>query len=384
VVRTYVGIDAHKNMCHATVMSQDGNIVSEKRFSTNVKVLEAWVRTHPKNFIYAIEAGTPTKQLYWALKAMGREVHMAHPAEVRRMQGTKKKTDRTDSAFLADLLRMGRLPKSYVPDPEKDEERQLLRYRMDLGKKTIVVKNQVHAVLTSAGIPTSEFTDLFGKAGSEMLRRVRLHGHQQYILDGHLKQLELLTAQIEEVEGALAKLAQKNPVARTLMQMKGIDFYSALVILNEVGDVTRFPSAKHLTSYAGLVPKIYQSGDVARTGHIHKQGPKALRAIMGQCANAAVRGAGKFQRIYRRLAKRIGHQKAIIAVARRMLAVIFVLLTRGCQYEERDERNVWKKMRRMERIARALPGVDVDNAFAGLSENAREVLRGEKSFTDAG
>jgi len=365
-------------------MSRDGNIVSEKKFSTNVKVLEAWARTHPKDYVYAMEAGTPTKQLFWALKEMGREVHMAHPAEVRRMMGTKKKTDRADSAFLADLLRMGRLPKAYVPDPEANEERQLLRFRMDLAKKTIVVKNQVHSVLTSAGVTTSEFSDLFGRGGSEMLRKVKLHGHQQYILDGHLKQIELLTAQIEDVERALAKLAQKNPVARTLMQMKGIDFYSALVILNEIGDVTRFPSAKHLTSYAGLVPRNYQSGDVARTGHIHKEGPKALRAIMGQCANAAVKGAGKFQRIYKRLEKRIGHQKAVIAVARRMLSVIFVLLTRGCDYEERDDANVSRKMRRMERMAKALPDVEVDRTFAGLPENARQILRGERSITDAG
>ena len=384
MVGTYVGIDAHKNMCHATVMSRDGYIVSEKIFSTNVKVLEAWARTHPKDYVYAIEAGTPTKRLYWALKEMGREVHMAHPTEVRRMMGTKKKTDREDSAFLADLLRMGRLPEAYIPDPEKDEERQLLRYRMDLGKKTHVVKNQVHAILTSAGIPTSDFSDLFGEGGSEYLRSVRLHGHQQYILDGHLKQLALLAAQIDEVERALAKIAQKNPSARTLMQMKGISFYSALVILNEIGDVTRFPTAKHLTSYAGLVPRVYQSGNVARTGHIHKQGPKALRWIMVQCANSSVKGPGKFQSIYKRLKKRIGHQKAITAVARRMLAVIFVLLTRGCEYEERDDRNVHVKMRKMERIAKALPGVDMDKTFVGLPENARQLLRGERSITNAG
>jgi transposase len=365
-------------------MSQDGKILSEKKFSTNVKVLEAWVKTHPKDYVYAIEAGTPTKRLYWALKEMGREIHMAHPVEVRRMMGTKKKTDREDSAFLADLLRMGRLPKAYVPEPEKDEERQLLRYRMDLGKKIKVVKNQVHALLNSAGISTSDFSDVFGEGGSEYLRSVRLHGHQQYILNGHLKHLELLTAQIDDIERALARIAQKDPRARTLMQIKGISFYSALVILNEVGDVTRFPTAKHLTSYAGLVPRIYQSGNVSRTGHIHKQGPKALRWIMVQCANSSIKGSGKFLKIYTRLVKRIGHQKAITAVARRMLAIVFVLLTRGCEYEERDDRNVHYKMRKMERKAKALPDVDVSLTFAGLPENARKLLRGERDITDAG
>jgi transposase len=384
VVGTYVGIDVHKNMCHAIVMSQEGSIIGEKIFSTNAKVLEAWVRTHPKDYVYAMESGTPTKRLYWVLKEMGREVHMAHPTEVRRMMGTKKKTDREDSAFLADLLRMNRLPKSYVPDPEANEERQLLRYRMDLAKKVIAVKNQIHAILTAAGVPESEFTDVFGREGLRTLHRIELQGYQKYILDCHLRQFELLNAQIEDVMGALAKLAQKNPAARTLMQIKGIDFYSALVILNEIGDVTRFPTAKHLTSYAGLVPRIYQSGNISRTGHIHKQGPKALRTMMVRCAAASVRGPGKFQRFYERKRKQIGHGKAIVAVARKMLAIVFTLLTRGCEYEERDDRNVHKKMRIMERKAKALPDIDLDSSFAGLPENARQVLRGETGIWDLG
>jgi len=102
-----------------------------------------------------------------------------------------------------------------------------------------------------------------------MLNDLDLDGHWRYILDNHLKELALFTSQIEEVENALAKNASENPTARNLMQIKGVDIYSALVILNEIGDVTRFPTAKHLTSYAGLVPRIHQSGGVARTGHIH-------------------------------------------------------------------------------------------------------------------
>jgi len=371
-------------MCNATVMSKDGDIIGEKMFSTNVKVLEAWVKHHPKDYVYAMEAGTPTNNLYWALKKMGREVHVAHPTEVRRMMGTKKKTDRADSAFLAELLRMGRLPKAYVPSPEANEERQLLRYRMDLGMKVRTVKNQVHALLSSAGVPTSEFADLFGERGLKMLQGLKLQGHQRYILDCQMKQMELLTAQIEEVMGALAKMAQENPAAKSLMQMKGVDFYSALVILNEIGDVTRFPTAKHLTSYAGLVPRVYQSGEVSRTGHIHKQGPKALRWVMVQCARACIRGPGKFQTFYKRKKKQIGHGKAIVAVARRMLAVIFTLLTRGCEYKEQDDRNVYRKMSNLRRTARKLPEVDVNNAFAALSNDARKLLRGETGIGDLG
>jgi transposase len=381
---TYVGIDAHKKMCHATVMDADGTVVSEHKFPTNVKYLEAFVQPLDDDSSYAIEAGSSTKRLYWALKDMGRDVHMAHPLEVRRMMGTKKKTDREDSAFLADLMRMGRLPESYVPDREDDELRQMLRFRIDLGKKIIVVKNQVHALLTAEGVSTSGYTDIFGKGGREMLGRAKLGRQQRYLLDSLLQQLDLLMAQVDDIECGLAKIAQEDPAARSLMHIKGIGFYSALVILSEIGDVTRFPTAKHLTSYAGLVPRVHQSGDVARTGHIHKEGPKRLRSMMIQCAAASVSGPGRFQKYYKRLSKRKGHGKAIVATARKMLATVFVLLTRGCEYVEIDERSVKRKLTRMDRMARDIADIDIDESLSKLSDSAREVLIGERSNTNKG
>jgi transposase len=384
VVRTYIGIDAHKRTCHATVMSQDGTIVSEKTFPTNVKYLEAFALSLPEDAMYAIEAGTVTKRLYWHLRKMGRSVKMAHPTEIRRMMGSKKKTDRLDSAFLADLLRMGRLPEAYVPEPEEDEKRQLLRYRMDLARKASAIKNQVHALLASVGVSEGSITDLFGRYGREMMRTLRLTRQQRYILDNYLRQLDLLVLQMKDTERAIAELAQKDPAARALMQIRGIDFYSALVILNEIGDITRFPTAKHLTSYAGLVPKVYQSGDVARIGRIHKEGPKRLRATLVRCAYSAVKGPCRFQRTYRRLEKRKGSGKAIVAVARKMLATIFVLLTRGCDYVEVDEGNARRKIRRMERIAKELPDMTIEETMSNVSETTREVLRGEENNTFAG
>ena len=371
-------------MCQATVMSVDGTIVSEHRFPTNVKYLETFVLGLDKDCIFAIEAGAGTKRLFWAIRDMGREVHMAHPLEVRRMMGTKKKTDREDSAFLANLLRMGSLPESYVPEPEDDETRQLLRYRIDLGKKKIVVKNQVHAHLNSVGVSTSGYSDIFGRGGRDMLRKADLSRQQRYLLDNHLQQLDLLVSQVVDVERGLAKMAQDDPAARSLMHIKGIGFYSALVILSEIGDITRFPTSKHLTSYAGLVPRVHQSGDVARTGHIHKEGPKRLRSMLIQCATASVRGSGRFQKFYKRLKKRKGHSKAIVATARKMLATVFVLLTRGCEYIEVDERNTRKKMMRMDRMARELSDVDIESSISKLSDDVREVLLSDKSITNTG
>lgn len=372
-------------MCHATVLSEDGTVVEEIPFPTNVKFLEMWARTLPRDSMIAIESSTISKRLARALMEMGFDVKLAHPLEVRRMGGKKKKTDKEDSALLANLLRMGRLPESYLPNPEEDDKRQILRFRMDLGKKVTMVKNQVHALLSSLGVPTGGFADLFGKGGRGMLDELELDLHHRFLLDMYLGQLDTLTAQIEEVQGILAKMASEDPAARRLMQIKGIDFYSALVILAEVGDVSRFPTGKHLASFSGLVPRVHQSGDVARTGRIHKEGPKRLRSTMIRCANASIKGSGKFQRMYKHLKKRNkSHGTALVAVARKMLEVVFVLLTRECDYVDSDDVNTRRKIRKMERISQEMRDVDVAGTVEGLSERTREILRGDDNHTLTG
>ena len=117
-------------------------------------------------------------------------------------------------------------------------------------------------------------------------------------------------------------------------------------------------------------------------GHIHKEGPKTLRSMLVSCANASVRGKGKFQRVYKRLKKRVGHGKAIVAVARRMLMVIFVLLTRGCDYEERDDDLTRSKLRRMDRIASELPDTDLGETMTLISENTRKILIDRTTITN--
>ena len=115
------------------MLNENGEKLSTACFPTNRGALTAWAKTLPEGSGLALEASTVAKRLYWHLKGLGLDVRMAHPLEVRRMAGSKKKkTDAIDSFELADLLRMKRLPEAYVPPPELNERRQLLRYRIDL------------------------------------------------------------------------------------------------------------------------------------------------------------------------------------------------------------------------------------------------------------
>ena len=189
----YVGIDAHKRDCHATVMNDQGEVVSTARFPSNLGALTAWAHRLPNGAVLALEASTVAKRSYWHLQSLGLDLKMAHPLEVRWRAGTKKKTDAIDSYELADLLRMKRLPEAYVPPPELNERRQLLRFRVNLGKKVNTVKCQIHALLVHNGI-TSELTDIFGVTGREQMARTtsKLSLTQRYLIEGLLAQLDVL------------------------------------------------------------------------------------------------------------------------------------------------------------------------------------------------
>lgn len=132
----------------------------------------------------------------------------------------------------------------------------------------------------------------------------------------------------EEIE----KIASDDPAARLAMTMTGIGYYSAMSFVAEVGDIRRFANGDKLASFTGLVPQVYQSGETLKLGHITKQGNTHLWHVMVQAANIAVQHDKTLKKMYLRLAQKKGHQKAIVAVARRMVTLLYVMLTNNIPY----------------------------------------------------
>lgn len=143
------------------------------------------------------------------------------------------------------------------------------------------------------------------------------------------------------------------------MTIPGISVLSAMILLAEIGDITRFPTAKQLTSYAGLVPCVHQSGKSRYTGHITKTGRSILRWILVQIAHKAVKSPGNLQSCYIRLKEKKGAKVAIVAIARKLLSLIWVVLTRKVPYRDLREDLLKTKVRRMNRQAQPYP-VDKD------------------------
>ncbi len=164
----------------------------------------------------------------------------------------------------------------------------------------------------------------------------------------NLKQLQSLEESIQSLTVKIAQEAITRPDVKLLMGFTGIDYYSAMLLLSEMGPVTRFPSAKKLVSYAGLAPGTRQSAEHAFHGRITKEGNKYIRWILVEAAQNASRYDPKLRSFYTRVATRRGHQKAITAVARKMLVSIYYMLKRNEDYQGQRDDLLEKKIRRLQ------------------------------------
>lgn len=318
---THVGLDVHKKVCHATLMDERGEILKEEKFENSRKGFEEFFDGIDDARV-AMEASYCWQPTYEWLENEGHEVRLAHPLKTRIIAEARVKTDKTDSRALAHLLRLGWLPTSYVPPREIRELRDLVRLRTYLVMVRTMFKNKIHAELAKRWI---EARHPFTKQGKGQLRELGILS-----VDHCLAVMETLDERIAELTKLVKRRASESEETKLLMTIPGVGYFSALAILAEIGDVRRFPDKEKLCSYAGLVPSVHQSGGTRRLGHITKQGNRLLRWTLQQCVWAHIRYAEdtRLTRFFWRIARKKGKQKAAVAVARKLLVVIYHMLTR--------------------------------------------------------
>jgi transposase len=328
----YVGLDVHKKFTQAIVLDDQGNKLKDERFASTIADLDKFIGKLGKDIQIAMEASSVWQHLYEYLEDECHKVKLAHPLKTRLIAEARIKTDSRDAETLANLLRADLIAESYVPHKHARRERQISRHRASLVDIRTMIKNKIHAILRRHGIK-HEFSDLFGKAGIEFLRTVRLPVTSRFELDQYIVILRIFDYKINETSNKIELFTQVNPSARKLMEIPGISYYSALMIMAEIGDIGRFSSSKKLCSYAGLVPSTYQSGETVRHGRITKQGSRWMRRVLIQSANVAIRYDKILGGFYKRIERKKGHNKAIVATARKMLKYIYIMLTLGINYE---------------------------------------------------
>jgi transposase len=299
----YVGIDVHKKMCQAAVLNEDGALLDELRFPNDLNGIEEFAGklTTFRDDVKAVVESTGNLwiQIHDRLEEHGFDVALSNLGKTRLIAEAKVKTDKVDARTLASLLRADMIPTCYVPGEELRSRRELLRHRLNLVKIRTGVKNRIHGLLDKHGLRMPEATP-FSKGNIAWLRERSLGFMDDAILRSDLALLETVGEQVERIEEKIATLAAEERQARLLMTMTGVGYFTAMLILSEVGDIDRFRSDKAFASWMGLAPSVHQSRERTRIGGVSGPGNKRLRWALVECAQAAVRYDPRFRGLHER------------------------------------------------------------------------------------
>jgi transposase len=286
------------------------------------------------------------------------------------------RADRLDARVLAELLAAGLVPAVWVPDEATRALRRLVARRRGIVKRRTQIKNEAQAVLHRNLIERPKLGDIFGVAGCKWLATVALSDDERVTLDGALRQLEFLDGEVAAVDREIARRVLKDGRVRRLMTIPGVDATTAATLIAVIGDVTRFPTARHLVGYLGLHPRIRQSGSgEARHGRTSKDGSAAARHVLVEAAWAAARVPGPLRAFADRIAGRRGKPVAAVAVARKLTVLCWHLLTSEQDYAFQRPTTVQRKLRRLELAAgapRRKTGPNPDPVWGSPATDAAE------------
>ena len=390
------GIDVHKRSVTAcrVIPGPDGTPVKETRtFKTmtdELLVLGDWLAAGEVTHVAMESTGVYWKPL-WNLLEDQFTLLLVNAQHVKAVPG--RKTDVGDAEWLADLLRHGLLRASFIPDRPERELRELTRYRTSLVHARSAEVNRLHKTLEGANIKLgSVVSDLTGVSARAMLAALvagetdatvlaalavgtlqakrteleraltgRLSDHQRFMVARHLALIDALDTQVALVQAEITeRLAPVAAELDAIDTIPGVGLRNREVILAEIGtDMSRFPSAAHLVSWAGMCPGQHESAGKRRSGRTRKGSPW-LRTTLIEAAQAAGRGKDTaLAERYRRLAARRGKKKAAVAVGRQILEIVYHTLTTGEPYDDaicrqRREPDPERERRRLVRRLEAL------------------------------
>ncbi len=345
----YVGIDIHRDYGVACVQDPKGKIVDEFRFGNDIEGLNnVKKKLSGNNPHIAIESTGNMWILLWdKLEEIDSDLHLVHPLKTKAIASNKLKNDKLDAKMLAKLLRGDMLVCSYVPPRDVRDERETVRLRASLVRIRTQVINKIRSIFHKYCIKYKG--SLHHKAGMEFLDTLELRPVDMSAIKIYLRTLKTLNSELDLVNSQIADTDSEE--IRLLMSIPGIDYYSAVLIHSEIGDISRFPSHNKLASWTGLVPSMHQSGTSFYNGRITKEGSKRLRWILIQCAHTSIRTNWKINAFYTKIAKRRGENKAVVAVARKLVKIVYAVLSSGNPSLYGDPVKTQKKINRMRRIA---------------------------------
>jgi transposase len=326
VNKEYVGIDLHRRRSVIVRKDAQGGLVSKVQIANDPLALAQAVGAAGCEPEVVIEA---TFGWYWAvdvLTEMGAKVHLAHPLG-NNWGNRRVKNDERDAADLVDLLRMGRLAEAWIAPPEIRELREMVRYRHKLCRLRSGLKAQVHAVMGKQGVLPA-WSDMFGVGGNAQLDQLEFSEGYSFRLESLRDLICAYDREIISLDRRVAARLADHPGYGAIQVIDGVGPILAAVFVAEIGDVSRFPTADRLCSWAGLTPKHRESDTKVRRGSISKQGSRLLRwAAVG--AVQKNHAGGDFKAAYRCIAEWRGRNIAKVAAGRKVLTLVYYGLRDG-------------------------------------------------------
>jgi len=336
----YIGLDLHKKSIFATVLGEDGKILSRTKIGPNTRDICYYLKNQGRKeeLSVAMEASYNWPYCYRAVEEAADNITLAHPLKTRIIGEAKIKTDKIDSKVLAYMLRADMLPAAYVPKRETLQNKMLLRARISLVRLRTQIKNKIHAIVdrnrdSYEGL--KNLSDIFGSSGKTILRDTKITPIDYKILLGYLDLIEEINIKIKDLESQINMIAKIDNDIEILKTIPGIGTLTAFLIKSEIDDISRFPSKEKLCSYAGLIPSTRGSGEKLYHGRIVKQGNKFIRWALTESTLVAIRYSEYFRYHYNKVRSRKNANSAAIAVARRMLEIIYVMLKEKRSYIEK-------------------------------------------------
>jgi transposase len=372
IVHSYcAGLDVHKKTVVAAIIvpGEQGDLRKETRtfgtMTSDLLALSDWLLSCSVTHVAMESTGEYWKPVFNILEN-NFEVLLVNAQHIKAVPGHK--TDVKDSEWIAELLRHGLMKASFVPPLGQRELRDLTRYRSTFVRTRATVVNRVHKVLEGANIKlTSVATDVMGVSGRAILAAIvqgqstpeamaelargrmrdkrellakalegRVQAHHRFVLVELLGQIDSMDETIQRFNEQIEEYCRPFEEAVVLLDtIPGVGRETAEVIVSEIGtDMSRFPTAEHLASWAGVAPGNHESAGKRYSGKTTK-GNKALSAGLNQAAHAAACTRNTYLSAqYRRLAARRGKKKAIVALEHTILVIAYNLIQRKVSYQE--------------------------------------------------
>jgi transposase len=323
--KRYIGLDVHKHYLIALGVDAELNIVQAAR-RVELSRLEAWMKKNlTKQDEVVLEMTTNTWQLYDELVQYAGSVMVVHPPHVALITRSQVMNDKLAASILARLLAKGLLVGIWIPPQEVRELRGLVAQRQKMVRLATQAKNRLHAVIQRhhlvppAGNP-------FGASNKEWWQSLPLGKLEKLNLQSDLETLQFAGKQVKDMTEIMEGMAAEQEEIGRLLHLAGFGVVTAVTVWAAIGTIQRFADPQHLVGYAGLGTRVHDSGLSSRSGRITKAGRRDLRVVLIEAAQVAANSHPHWKAELARRQPRLGRNKAIVAIARKLLVAVWYIL----------------------------------------------------------